>query len=149
MYVDKYPVVMGATSMVYEFVSEGYKGKISKLVIYSETHLHNFYNLGFGDKDELTGDINDTIVTNNGDSEKVLATVAATLYTFTDEFPDAMVFASGSTTARTRLYRIGISNNLEAIKNDFEIFGLTKDKNWVEFEKRKDFEAFLVKRKKK
>lgn len=149
MNIDKYPVVIGATSMVYEFVSEGNKGKISKLVIYSQTHLHNFYNLGFGDKDEITGNIDDTVITNNGDSEKVLATVAATLYTFTDKFSDAMVFATGSTTARTRLYRIGISNNLDAIKADFEIFGLTKDKNWVQFEKRKDFEAFLVKRKKK
>ena len=149
MNIDKYPVVVGATSMVYEFISEGTKGKISKLVIYSQTHLHNFYNLGFGDKDVITGDIDDTIITNNGDSEKVLATVAATLYTFTDKFPDAMIFASGSTSARTRLYRIGITNNLDAIKADFEIFGLTKDKNWVHFEKRKDFEAFLVKRKKK
>jgi hypothetical protein len=60
-----------------------------------------------------------------------------------------MIFATGSTVARTRLYRIGISNNLDAIRVDFEIFGLTKDKNWVQFEKRKDFEAFLVKRKKK
>jgi hypothetical protein len=78
----------------------------------------------------------------------VLATVAATLYTFTDKFPKAMVFASGSTSARTRLYRIGISNNLDAINADFEFFGLTKDNNWVKFEKRKDFDAFLVKRKK-
>lgn len=149
MNIDKYPVVIGATSMVYEFVSKGNKGDISKLVIYSQTHLHGFYNLGFGDKDEITGDIDDTVITNNGDSEKVLATVAATLYTFTDKFPDAMIFATGSTTGRTRLYRIGISNNLDAIKTDFEIFGLTQDKNWVQFEKRKDFEAFLVKRKKK
>ncbi len=134
--------------MVYEFASEGSKGKISKLVIYSETHLHNFYNLGFGDKDETTGDIDDTIVTNNGDSEKVLATVAATLYSFTEKFPDAIIFASGSTAARTRLYRIGITNNLEEIKADFEVFGLTNENNWVRFEKRKDFKAFLVKRKK-
>ena len=147
MNIDKYPVVIGATSMVYEFVSEGNKGKVSKLVIYSPTHLHNFYNLGFGDKDEITGEIDDTVITNNGDSEKVLATVAATLYTFTDKFPKAMVFATGSTTVRTRLYRIGIRNHLDAIKADFERFGLTMEKKWVQFEKRKDFEAFLVKRK--
>jgi hypothetical protein len=149
MNFDKYPVVIGATSMVYEFVSEGNKGRISKLVIYSKTHLHNFYNLGFGDKDVITGEIDDRVITNNGDSEKVLSTVAATLYTFTDKFPEAMIFASGSTTARTRLYRIGISNNLDVINVDFEIFGLTKDNKWVKFEKRRDFEAFLVKRKKK
>ncbi|MVN20833.1 hypothetical protein GO621_04710 [Mucilaginibacter sp. HMF7410] len=134
--------------MVFEFVSEGINGKISKLVIYCETHLHNFYNLGFGDKDETTGEIDDEVVTNNGDSEKVLATVASTLYTFTDKFPQAMVFAIGSTKARTRLYRLGISNNVEEIEEDFEVFGLV-DKNWQPFEKQTEFEAFLVKRKKK
>ncbi len=119
--------------MVFEFVSEGVNGRISKLVIYSESHLHNFYNLGFGD---------------NGDSEKVLATVAATLYTFTDKFPEAMVFATGSTRARTRLYRMGISNNIEAIEEDFEVFGLTNENGWEPFTKQIEYEAFLVKRKK-
>lgn len=148
MKIDKYPVNIGETSMVFEFVSDGINGKIPKLVIYSETHLHNFYNLGFGDKDETTGEIDDEAVTNNGDSEKVLATVASTLYTFTDKFPEAMVFATGSTKARTRLYRIGISNNVEEIQEDFEVFGLV-DEDWQPFQKQTEFEAFLVKRKKK
>jgi hypothetical protein len=87
MKIERYPVVIGETSMVFEFSSEGVRGQISKLVIYSETHLHNFYNLGFGDKDDATGQIDDEVITNNGDSEKVLATVASTLYTFTDKFP--------------------------------------------------------------
>ena len=124
MRVNKYFVIIGETSMVYEFISEGGKGKISKIVIYSETHLHGFYNLGFGDKNEETGNIDDDIVTNNGDSLKVLATVASTLYSFTDKFPEAMVFATGNTNARTRLYRMGISNNIEEIQEDFEVFGL-------------------------
>jgi hypothetical protein len=79
MKIDKYPVSIGETSMVFEFVSEGIHGEVSKLVVYSETHLHNFFNLGFGDKNKLTGEIDDEAVTNNGDSEKVLATVASTL----------------------------------------------------------------------
>ncbi len=146
MNLDKYPVTIGATAMVYEFVSEGNNGKIFKLVIYSETHLHNFYNLGFGDKDEISGNIDDAIITNNGDSEVVLTTVASTLYIFTDKFPDAMVFASGNTTARTRLYRIGITNNLEMIEKDFEVFGLEGDA-WSPFAKGVEYEAFLAKRK--
>jgi hypothetical protein len=149
MNIDKYPVIVGETYMVFEFVSEGTKGSILKLIIYSETHLHNFYNLGFGDKDEATGQIDDEVVTNNGDSEKVLATVASSLYTFTDKFPDAMVFATGSTKARTRLYRIGISNNIKEIMEDFEVFGLVGEGEWQSFQKEVDFGAFLVKRKKK
>lgn len=147
MRFDKYPINIGETSMVYEFVSEGQNGKVSKLIIYSKTHLHNFYNLGFGDKDCETGEINDEVVTNNGDSEKVLATVASTLYIFMDKFPDAMVFVTGSCKARTRLYRIGISNNIDMIRTDFEVFGLG-EKGWQPFEKQVEFDAFLVKRKK-
>jgi len=149
MKIEKYPVIIGATSMVFEFTSEGIRGGIPKLVIYSATHLHNFYNLGFGDKNIISGQIDDEVITNNGDSEKVLATVAATLYTFTDKFPEAMVFVTGSTKARTRLYRIGITNNLEEIQEDFEIFGLVGEKAWRPFQKQTAFDAFLVKRKKK
>jgi len=94
MTIEKYPVLIGATSMVFEFVSEGRKGNVSKLIIYNKTHLHNFYNLGFGDKDKNTGEINGSVITNNGDSEKVLATVATTHYEFTNKFPEAMIFAT-------------------------------------------------------
>lgn len=148
MKIARYPIIVGETSMVFEFTSEGLRGNVRKLVIYSETHLHDFYNLGFGDKDDVTGQIDDQVITNNGDSEKVLATVASTLYTFTDKFPEAMILVIGSTKARTRLYRIGISNNLEEIQDDFEIFGLAGDNNWQPFHKQIEFKAFLVKRKK-
>jgi hypothetical protein len=148
MTFDKYPVSIGASSMVYEFVSEGVHGKIPKLVVYSETHLQNFYNLGFGDKNESTGLINDHVISNNGDSEKVLATVTSTVYLFTDKYPGAMVFATGSSRARTRLYRIGISNNLELIQADFEVFGLAGE-HWEDFKKGREYDAFLVIRKNK
>jgi hypothetical protein len=146
MKIDKYPVTIGETSMVFEFVSVGVRGRVFKLVVYSETHLHNFYNLGFGDKDGTTGKIDDEVVTNNGDSDKVLATVASTIYIFMENFPDAMVFATGSSKARTRLYRIGISNNLAEIQKDFEVYGLIGE-TWLPFQKQTEFEAFLVMKK--
>lgn len=147
MDLEKYPVVIGKTSMIFEFVSEGIRGKIPKMVIYSKMHLPNVYNLGFGDKDEETGEIDDEAITNNGDSEKVLATVASTLFTFTNNFPGAFVFATGSTKARTRLYRIGISHHLQEIQEDFAVFGFI-DGSWHPFEKQQEFDAFLVTRKK-
>ncbi len=147
MKFEKYPVIIGETSMAFEFVSEGSRGNISKLVIYSQTHLHDFYNLGFGDKDESTGQIDDKVITNNGDSEKVLTTVGSTLYIFMEKFPNAMVFAAGSTKARTRLYRIGLSNNLEEIQKDFDVYGLIEN-DWQLFEKETEYTAFLVTKKK-
>ena len=134
---------------VYSFNSEGIRGTIKKMVIFSYTGEQNIYNLGFGDYDVETKTINDETITNNGDSLKVLATVASTVYAFTEKYPKALVFATESNNVRTRLYRMGITNNLEEIKDDFEVFGLSVETNlWEEFISGEDYEAFIVKRKK-
>ena len=57
------------------------------------------------------------------------------------------IIAAGSTYARTRLYRMGITNNLLLIEKDFHVFGY-RNNEFVEFEKNGPYEAFLVKRKK-
>ena len=111
--------------------------------------VDGYYNLGFGDYDEHSGAINDKIVTNNGDSLKVLATVVSTLYAFTGKYPDAWVFATGSTDARTRLYRMGISNNLNEIKTDFYVYGLRLDDIFEDFNVGEDYMGFLATRKNK
>ena len=127
----------------FEFTSVGSKGNITKVVRYTEINVKGYYNLGFGDKDPITGFISDLSVTNNGDSQKVLATVAATLYAVIEYHPGAYIIATGSTEARTRLYRMGITNNLEAIEKDFFIFGLTAA-DWKPFRKNIAYGAFLV-----
>ena len=144
---DRYKVETSFDLQTFEFTSEGPKGKIEKVVVYSEINLKDVYNLAFGDKDPLTGFLSDLTVTNNGDSKKVLATVAATLYAFTTEKPQALILATGSTATRTRLYRMGITNNLENIQEDFFIYGLTENKNWESFRKNIMYGAFLIHRK--
>lgn len=135
---------------VYEFISEGPKGLIKKMVQYTYTGTENVYNLAFGDYNEETKTIDDFSITNNGDSIKVLATVASTVYAFIEKHPNAWIFATGSSNVRTRLYRMGITNNLEEIKADFDIYGLTVDDNiWEEFIIGEDYEAFLITKKKK
>ena len=130
---------------IYEFISEGPKGQIKKMVQYTDTGTENIFNLAFGDYDEVTKSINDSTITNNRDSAKVLATVASTIYAFTKKYPNAWIFATGSTTVRTRLYRMGITNNIEEIKADFDVYGLTIDTNtWEEFIIGEDYEAFLI-----
>ena len=62
MNLPKYTLKAEADLTVFEFVSEGPKGSISKLIVFSETNLKEFYNLAFGDKDEKTGRINDKSV---------------------------------------------------------------------------------------
>lgn len=147
MIEERYTIEFGADFRVFEFDSEGPKGKVRKIIQYTEINLKNYFNLGFGDKNNKTNTIDDLVVTNNGDSQKILATVASTLFEFTDHHSGANVIAIGSSLARTRLYRIGITNNLEAIEKDFKVHGL-KDNVWHKFEKGVDYDAFLVHRKK-
>jgi hypothetical protein len=144
MYLDKYELKSGEQLEVFEFVSVGTKGKIPKLVQYTPTNYKDLYNLGFGDKNIETGEIDDIIISNNGDSEKVLATVIATLYAFIDKHQEAMVYVTGSTKSRTRLYRMGITKYLEEIRQDFEIYGEIES-GWEEFQKDLEYKAFLVK----
>lgn len=147
MKLDRYQLKAEDTFMVFDFVSDGPKGHIPKLIKFSETNLKNLFTLAFGDKDVKTGDINDLSISNNGDGEKVLATVAASVYVFTEQFPSSMVYATGSTKSRTRLYRMGITKYLDEFLKNFEIYGLRND-TWEDFEKETEYEAFLVKRKK-
>lgn len=146
MKLPKYPLASSDKMMTFEFVSQGNKGLIHKLVKYQPTNLKDVYNIAFGDKDTETGEIDDTAISNNGDSEKVLATVVATVYAFTDKYPNSYVYATGSTKARTRLYRMGISKFLQEVTDDFEIYGEIND-SWEEFQLNVDYEGFLVRRK--
>ena len=144
---DRYEVQTAPDAETFAFDSVGPRGTVHKVVRYAEINIRNFYNLGFGDQDELTGFLNDLTVTHNNDSRKVLATVAATLYAFTDNHPDATIIATGSTAARTRLYQMGIAGSLEEIKQDFEVLGLNADIEWEPFRKNITYGAFLVRRK--
>ncbi len=94
--------------------------RLFSFLLFSKRNLIN--NLAFGDKNHLTGEIDDRIVTDNGDSEKVLATVVAAVYSFCDHFPDVWIYATGSTAARTRLYKMGINKYFDVVQADFENF---------------------------
>jgi hypothetical protein len=146
MKIPKYPLASSESLMTFEFVSEGTKGLIHKLVRYQPTNLKDIYNLAFGDKDHTTGNIDDTVISNNGDSEKVLATVVATVYAFTDRYPNVWIYATGSTKSRTRLYRMGITKFLSEVDEDFEVLGELNDE-WETFRKDVEYEGFLVRRK--
>lgn len=132
--------------MLFEFFSEGSNGKIKKQVTFEPLEENPLiYNLGFGDVD-ANGEINYTVTSNNGDSQKVLDTVVLTVLRFYEKYPDHWIFVIGTTESRTRLYRIGITNNLEEFKCKFHIFGLQHEV-WELFEKGREYEAFLIKKK--
>ena len=146
MKIDKYALKGGPDLTVFEFVSEGTRGAIRKYILFQPTTESNLYNLAFGDKDPVTGELNDMAVSNNGDTDKVLATVVASLYAFFDRYPNAFVYATGSTASRTRLYRIGITRFYEEVSRDFYLYGQVGDE-FPEFEPGKEYSGFLAKRK--
>lgn len=79
MKLPRYEYVTESEAELFKFTSEGTKGSIKKLVVYSQMLQRDIYNLAFGDYDEETNSINDTVITNNNDSQKVLAPLKAGL----------------------------------------------------------------------
>ncbi len=77
-----------------------------------------------------TGEIDDLIITNNGDSEKVLITVVAAVYTFTETNKQSLIYLKGSTHSRTRLYQMGITKYWTEISKDFEVLIEVKG-DWI------------------
>jgi hypothetical protein len=128
------------------FTSTGHKGRIKKRIRIQERGLEDVYNIAFGDLLDGTDKLDDYNISNNGDWQKVLATVAGAIYQYTEKYPERWIYAVGITTSRTRLYRMGLTKYLDQIKNDFELFGFINGQ-WQEFEKGINYEAFLARRK--
>jgi hypothetical protein len=146
MKTEKYHLKSESKFTRFEFVSEGPKGAIRKLIEFQETTNPDVFNLAFGDLNPETQEIDDLSVSDNGDTEKVLATVVNAVYTFFNNYPDLFVYATGSTKARTRLYRMGIVRFYDEMKKDFYLYGQIGD-DFVEFEIGTDYDGFLAQRK--
>lgn len=149
MRLEKYEIEFNSTQTAFEFISKGPQGHILKRIEYSKIknrNVKNLYNLELVDKNTETGETDDLIVTDNQDRDKVLATVASTVYIFTNRHPKASIIFSGTSTARNRLYRMAINKYFNELSETFIIFGFM-DKKWLPFEKNMEFEAFLIRRK--
>lgn len=144
---EKYTVKASPSLMEFEFISSGPNGDICKVIQYTPTHIPNVFNLGFGDRDIYTREISDSVISNNGDTEKVLSTAAHTALRFLNKYPNNSIFAMGLTESRTRLYQIGIMKNLTEIELDMTIFGLHNN-NWFPLKKGVNYNAFLASKKK-
>lgn len=123
MNIPKYELLTNKDVTLFTFKSKGINGEIDKGIVYKATKNSNIYNLGFGD---LVFDpiqkkyiIDDFAISDNGDRDKVLATVAKSAYIFSEKYPEKIIFFKGSTKSRTRLYRRAISLNLKELSETF------------------------------
>ena len=145
---EQYKIRSKSFDTTFEFISEGPNGMIKKKVQYQRIDEdEELYNLAFGDVSSNNKNIDDKVVSNNGDRDKVLATVAATLFVFMKEYPNAIVYAKGSNLARTRLYQTGISKYFEGINKQFKVFGELDDDEIEIFQKNKNYLAFYIRNK--
>lgn len=144
MDIERYEIENNVNSVYFEFISIGSKGSIVKVIKYTKINDEPLvYNLGFGDKNLTHETIDDKAVTNNGDTDRVLATVAFTIYAFYKEFPDAICYLSGSTTSRTRLYQININKFYDYISKDFIIYG-ELEQGFERFKKGVNYQGFFI-----
>ena len=101
MQLEKYEVRTVDAHDRFEFVSVGSNGAILKVVEFISLDEERYiYNLGFGDVNSLTGEWDDKSVSNNGDRNKILATVGSIVVSFLDIYTEAAVYAEGSTPIR-------------------------------------------------
>ena len=92
---------------------------------------------------DVTGNIDDRIVSNNSDSEKVLATVIQALYIFFRKHPTSKVYVKGSTKSRTRLYRMGITKFYIETDSIFRVKGRESEiADWEDFQLNKEYYSF-------
>jgi hypothetical protein len=146
MNLDKYTLNTKEGSTVFRFESIGPNGIIAKIIQFELIDETGYYNLALGDFHPLTGRVDDMSISNNRDTDKILATVVGALFRFLDEYPDAVVYAEGSTETRTRLYQIGITRFYEQASAELYLFGELNGR-FVPFVNNERYSAFLVKRK--
>jgi|JI102314A2RNA_FD_contig_31_10028412_length_2441_multi_4_in_0_out_0_2 hypothetical protein len=149
MSLDRYDLTSSEDRLTYEFYSDGPKGEIKKVVQFTKLKslANDIYNLGFGDFNKETGEVDDLTVSNNKDRDLILQTVASTVPFFLEKYPTAQITFNGSTEARTRLYLMQISKRLADLDESFQILGL-KDEAWESFQKNGRYKAILVTRRK-
>jgi hypothetical protein len=100
MHLPTYPLSSPGRIGIYEFVSEGDKGRIRKQILFSlapglDKGYKNTYNLAFGDVIDDEGGISDISISDNGDRDEILATVVSAVYEFTNQKPDAKIYFRG------------------------------------------------------
>jgi hypothetical protein len=145
MQQEKYTFEDGRNGFLYKFYSNGPKGRIKKIVQF--IRLKNVktetYNLVLGDLKEAENRIDDLVTTNNGDRDKVLATVGAIIIHFIKKHPYASIFVAGSTPARNRLYQMGITKVLDEISIFYNVKGFIEGE-WQSFQISVNYIAFLL-----
>ncbi len=129
------------------FESIGDDKIVKKAVAYVvDKENDSLYQLIFGDLTE-TGEIDTLSVSNNNDMKMVLTTVVSTLFAFFEQNPDKIVFFTGSTLSRTRLYRAVIAKFIAEAELFYHVMSITESGNLHIFDRNQTFIGYLIRKK--
>ena len=145
MELESYELKRSKDGLQYKFASEGPKGRIVKAVRFQHRPElgREVYNLAFGDYDEYTDLLDDKIVSDNGDRERILYAIANAVIDFFKLRPLGFIMIMGTTKSRVRLYQIKIALFWTEIRAHYEVLGKYQGK-WAPFEKGVNYEEFVV-----
>lgn len=138
-----YPFKASEDYLFYYFESRSEERTIPKAVQFEKIGT-DIYNLAFGDLGS-DDDINDVVVSNNGDMHKVMATVVQIIIAFFGAYPGKQIYFTGSTRSRIRLYRAILVREVERWSELFEVKGVLRGKP-VALQNCVNYEAFLISR---
>lgn len=145
MNYPNYSFFSNQNSNEFFFESIGSKGLIMKVIAFQETDIENIYNLALADVNPETGEIDDKIVSDNGDMMKILATIFHIIKHFIDYHPNYQIYFTSDSLTRNRLYRMAINNAYSELNADFELFGFLNNQP-EPFISNKPYHAFLLKK---
>ncbi len=130
----------------FEFDSISDRKKIRKVVEFTPLPQNpEIFNLGFGDM-KTDGTIDDFIVSNNQDMEKVLATIIQIIFEFFKTRTGKIILILGSTASRSRLYQIVIAKNITEMNDILLVKGI-RNGEVEDFVSGVNYEGFLIKMK--
>jgi hypothetical protein len=142
-----YKVIASADTLCFDFESVSVNKIIQKQVRFTAfPNVPTLFNMALVDiNSDGTG--SDLTVSNNQDMRKVLATVGQCLTIFFKIRPTAVVVFSGSTEARTRLYRVAIAQNLSLMDDVWEVLGFQND-SFEPFAPNQPYKSYAIRLKK-
>ena len=140
---ESYPLLDVEASTIFFFFSEGIKGKVPKVVIFSHKE-NNTWSLAFGDLTPQGVDVK--VVSGNQDWVKVMNTVIKAVNTFTGTYPERLVYFKPVDEKRKILFNRIIQKRKEEIEEVYLIRGVEEEKE-VPYQAGKLYAAFVLQQK--
>ena len=126
----------------FDFISVGKKGEIHKRVTFIELE-YGFFNMGLGDLNPESTEVDYFSVSDNGDRNTILATVSEIIESFFELYPFHTIYFKGTSRSRTRLYQMAINHFYDELSERFHILGELDDK-MTRFKRNTNYKSFLI-----